>query len=266
MTSRWIVAVLILASFTSTYASDSCGKIKHVLLTSFEPFDGRADNGSDLAAQFLFRQNDPCIVYHSCLLPVVYERSAQAAKTCFEQMSPIPDAVVSLGEAQCDLRVETKAHNLNDVPGFPDNDHQVREGQPIEIDSKGDVLFSFPTASLYCGSHVPVGPATRPSVTPGFFVCNDLAYRLARFLKPRQVPFTFIHVPTTSCPGICPEDTAQKIHEMIGIAFWSMGLTDTVFRAKLGTHPFPATARPVTPQCVNQFKRELRIREWERTH
>lgn len=173
----------------------------HVLITSFEPFAGRRSNNSGAIAEALRLKHGILgagVELSFCTLPVVYDEAAEVAMRCVEHRRP--DIVVSLGEADCGLRLETAATNLDDSPDLPDNAGQVRVAHRIVDSGPERVGFLFPVQALYLAlkdapSRIEV------SSSPGSYVCNNLAYHLALRLGARGIPFTFIHVPSGGCPA-----------------------------------------------------------------
>src|SRR4051812_45623816 len=148
------------------------------MLTGFEPFDGRAKNNSweiasAVAAAKRELGND--VVVSTCLIPVVYDSAAHAAESCFAAEAVKPDVVISLGEAGCQLRMETAAHNVDDTPGFPDNAGNIRTSSPIEPGGPAHVGFNLPVPEMYCALSSAKKKDTEVSATPGGFVCNNTA-------------------------------------------------------------------------------------------
>jgi pyrrolidone-carboxylate peptidase len=247
-----------------------------VMLTAFEPFDGRKANGSWLTAEAMVKLNsaNPCLQYEACLLPVEYEKGSQKAIECFERSKPEPTMVIAMGEGGCNIRLETKAHNLDDSPGFPDNAGKVIANQPIENIAKEEELLTLPVPSMYCAGNVALGAPSAASVSPGYFVCNDVAFRLARYLKPKRVPFGFIHVPVADMCKADPTETAFKIHQMTHAAIRSLAAPISAFSSRFGETPscFDYAESNLTPEhqvinlrtvvtaaCRTQVIQQLRI-------
>jgi pyroglutamyl-peptidase len=186
-----------------------------VLLTAFEPFGGAAKNGSGEVAQELAKRAETLkakgIELHTCILPVEYDRGAEVAKECYRQLRRA-DLVLSLGEAACDLRLETRFHNLDNTPGFADNADVIRENQPIVPGGVAESPSSLPLADMFCAGAGKV--SVNPSVDPGNYVCNGTAYRLQNYFRAARIPYGFVHVPTASCK-IKFTDTADQVERML---------------------------------------------------
>lgn len=190
-----------------------------VMITGFDPFDGRARNNAWDVAQAVTTRGElgPDVVVSTCHIPVVYDQGAQTAESCYEQLETKPDVVISLGEAGCSLRMETAAHNVDDTPGFPDNAGNIREGTPIDPDGPAHIGFNLPAPEMYCELSSHDRKATEVSETPGGFVCNNTAYHLARYFDGKPVQYGFIHVPASDCGADAadPQRTAKQIAKML---------------------------------------------------
>lgn len=183
-----------------------------VLVTAFEPFGGREINNSARIAEALQNAKavyGPDVEIELCILPVVYDAGAAKAKDCYEKMAVKPDAVISLGEAGCDLRLETAAHNEDDTPGFPDNAGNVRDGKPILANGPKSIGFDLPVQQMFCALDAGAQDAADVSKTPGGFVCNNTAYLLANYFKGTGVRYGFVHVPAASCSDEAADPAAN---------------------------------------------------------
>jgi pyroglutamyl-peptidase len=189
-----------------------------VMLTGFEPFDGRPQNDSwEIANATAAAKRDlgDDVVVTTCHLPVVYDTAAHVAESCFDQLGAKPDVVISLGEAGCQLRMETAAHNKDDTPGFPDNAGNIRSGIPIEPGGPDHLGFNLPAPEMYCALNNEQKDGTEVSETPGGFVCNNTAFRLGRFFEGQPVQYGFIHVPASSCSNANPKRDGKILAKML---------------------------------------------------
>jgi pyroglutamyl-peptidase len=191
--------------------------VTRILLTSFDPFGGSGANNSQPIAQLLQQHPEwigSALQVQVCNLPVVYDQGAAKAMTCINQFKP--DVVVSFGEADCSLRIETAATNLDDTPGYPDNAGLVREGSEIVAGGPERSAFQFPVQAMYCGLDSNSAPV-QVSETPGAFVCNNVAYHLSQSLEAKKIPFTFIHVPNSECSAgeKDPTRNAKTVAQML---------------------------------------------------
>lgn len=194
---------------------------RRIVVTAFEPFGGRAVNNSARIAEALRTSAalPPDLDVTVCLLPVVYDVAAARARECIDALDGPPERVVSLGEAGCQLRLETAAHNRDDTPGFADNAGNVRTGHTIVPGGPASIGFDLPVQDLYCA----LPPEDRQdldiSKTPGGFVCNNTAYLLATHFRGTGIRYAFVHVPASDFCGAeaaDPTANAARLARMLG--------------------------------------------------
>jgi pyroglutamyl-peptidase len=208
-----------------------------VMLTSFDPFGGSAANNTQpIVAQLqtMAAAIGPNITIETCNLPVVYDVGAQTAMDCFNKIKP--DAVISFGEAACNILIETAATNLDNTPGAPDNAGNERNGTPIVANGPARSGFDFPVESMFCTLPAD-GASVLVSRSPGNFVCNNVAYHMSQNLEPLNIPFTFIHVPSSQCPANVkdPVANAKTIATMLSAGL--SNLRNAAATATLWPHP-----------------------------
>jgi len=185
-----------------------------LLITAFDPFDGAKENTSTAVAlqiQTLLHRWKANI----CILHTIYDQASEEALACLRELKTLPIAVVSLGEADCRLRLERRAENLDNDPSTPDNSGATRIATAI-----------IPGAPLWLPTDLPVdqmmkslSPAERGAVyfseSAGNFVCNNTFYRLRWELKDTGLRSGFIHVPKHTCAKPDIQGTAQTITHML---------------------------------------------------
>ena len=190
-----------------------------LLITTFDPFQGRSQNNTQAIAaqikQILPTQFGKAIDVRVCNLSVVYDLAASQAMKCIDDYQP--DAVVTLGEAYCDIRLETAATNSDNTPNLADNSGQIRNNRVITPGGPRRTGFMFPIADLFCAFQPNNPPNTMVSHDPGYFVCNNTAYHLGEKLKVLNIPFTLIHVPNSQCSAnqVDPKMNAKTITTML---------------------------------------------------
>ncbi|MGZ3697009.1 MAG: pyroglutamyl-peptidase I family protein, partial [Bdellovibrionota bacterium] len=119
--------------------------------------------------------------------------------------------VLSLGEGDCEIHVETLARNLDNTPHLPDNAGETRASKTIDPTLPARVTFSYPAAAL---SRAMAG--SRLSKNMGNFVCNNTAFRLGTKFHGSQIQYGFIHVPPASCGKISdPERVGLNLTQSI---------------------------------------------------
>lgn len=196
---------------------------RRVLITAFEPFDGREENNSTRIANMMKAHPElfPDMEITVCTLPVVYDEATAVALACMDRMTEKPDMVLSMGEVGCKIQLETSAGNMDDVPGAPDNAGNVRSDRVIVEGGPARLGFSFPAQAMFCA----LSPEERKLVDVSAsmnYVCNNTAFLLGHKLRGSGIPHGFIHVPTAA--SYCGEANdpllnARLIAHMIGGAF-----------------------------------------------
>ncbi|RZA04238.1 MAG: hypothetical protein EOP11_15525 [Proteobacteria bacterium] len=224
-----------------------------ILVTSFEAYNGRSVNGSLQVAEALKALSRPGEVeFVTCTLPVEFGVAGKRAIDCFENEEPKPAMVLSLGESPsraCAVSLETRAANLmvdfldGDAKGVKKAFEKVEEGGPLYEP------LTLPVPEMFCTVEAGLNDELEPSASAGEFVCNDVAYQLARYLKPKKIPSGFIHVPA---PGRCEEDrpaseTAGRLRAMLMAAAQSLNDSNPAFK---GTVPIPCD----TPEVSAELK------------
>jgi pyrrolidone-carboxylate peptidase len=186
-----------------------------LLLTAFEPFDGRPLNRSAQVAQeiaLISKVEIPAVDVRICILPVEYDRSAQVVKEkCLKELNRKPKWVISMGEGGCSaIQLETAAHNWDNA-SIADNARVWRNGKKIDESAPKSIGFNISMQSLYCGVELKSRARFGVSISPGSFVCNNTAFHLAKDLSP-DTAFGFIHVPSTHCGAVSePKENAKLI-------------------------------------------------------
>lgn len=215
-----VSAVSILFSLTLSFSAHAAEPYR-VLVTSFDPFGLSSRNNTQPIAKRvaqLAASLGEDVQVDVCNLPVVYDNAAVAARECVDRLHP--NAVVSLGEDACAIKIETVATNW-DSDHLPDNAGQTRSGRPILEGAPRRASFEFPVQAMFCA--VDTGNSKSPvtvSTYAGSFVCNNTAYHLNQDLSTRGIPFTFIHVPHAKCSAAQRdvEKNAQLIAQMLHAA------------------------------------------------
>lgn len=168
-------------------------KQKKILLTCFEPFDGRDRNASQDVVMEMPAYIGEYRIYKLCL-PTVFGRAADLA---IEEAGRIhPGAVISVGEAagRSAVTPELVAINLQ-YARIPDNIGQAPMDVPIVENGENALFSSLPVrrmAQAICEAGLP----GEVSYSAGAYVCNDLMYRMLYYYQGSNIPCGFIHVPT----------------------------------------------------------------------
>lgn len=235
-----------------------------VLVTSFGPFQGRTDNGSKRATEALLQNhNGDGVTYVLCELPVEFETAHLKARECYEQMNPKPDMVISTGESNCAIKMETRVMNYENSTGA-DNSGVTRTDHTIDPNQTPYELSTLPVVDMLCSvEHIEDGAATFASTSNDLFVCNSTAYRLSRYMKEQNVPYGFIHVPKIDGCSSTPTQTADKLNTMIRTGISVLETNGPDGKLSCETHVpelFSAIAplqAAVSAACQNEVSRQM---------
>lgn len=249
-----IAAALLPLAVQGQQPQDSARPKRRILVTSFEPFDGRPENNSTRIANAMKEHPElfPGIEVTFCVLPVVYDEGAKTALGCLDAMDPKPDMMLSLGEVGCKIQLETNAINKDDVPGAPDDAGNIRSDRTIVEGGPDKLGFDFPGQAMYCA----LSPEERAHVEPSTsmnYVCNNTAYRLGTAMRGTGIRYGFVHVPTAG--SWCGEAgdplyNARIIAHMLGGA--------------LAQHGTTAAATYALPHCSNDERLPTSLDELRR--
>ena len=171
-----------------------------LIVTYFEPFEGRSRNRSEELARELAERSELLGRFSGirlCRLPVVYDVAPRMALDCIRTPEPGLGGpapwVLSRGDWSGEsLSIETAAHNLDHSPHLADNAGETRTERPIIPGAEPSLEFRFPMTPFLSS---PILSALSPRISPsaGGFLCNHLAYHLTRTLGQEGVPFLFVH-------------------------------------------------------------------------
>jgi pyroglutamyl-peptidase len=175
-----------------------------LLISGFEPFDGRDINTSQSAVAALREHHFPGIDFHTVLLPVERERGPARLLQAVRQIQP--DTVICLGEAKGRMRIsiERVAINLLDYT-IPDNTGARLIDQPIDPEGPAAYFATIPVRAML-QTLVARGIPGELSLSAGAFLCNQVAYTLLHELSTSQITCRagFIHLP------LLPEQAARE--------------------------------------------------------
>ena len=163
-----------------------------LLITGFEPFDGRDINPSWEAVR---RLSDRIGSYevHKLNIPTVY---GAAARTVLEKAERIgADVIISVGQAggRDAVTPERIAVNIRDAR-IPDNAGVLCSGQRVVPEGPAAWFSTVPVEAMSQAIR-DAGIPSSVSNTAGCYVCNDVLYTLLYRFAGTPVRVGFIHVP-----------------------------------------------------------------------
>ena len=168
-----------------------------ILVTGFEPFDGRDVNPSQAIVEALAQRAPETrrarIVTE--ILPCEFRAAGDRIRTLIRELRP--DAVVSVGLAAsaAAIRLERFALNLNDS-ARPDNGGDLATGRPIDPDGPIGYWSTLPLAEMLGAVKARDIPAII-SNHAGAYVCNHVFYTARREIERlgADIASGFVHVP-----------------------------------------------------------------------
>ena len=189
---------------------------RHWLVTSFDPFAGRKENNSRLVLEEIKKLEKESgsdenwnYEFHYAELPTEYKRCFTVLDAEVEkiiQSGQHLEGVLCLGEASEEFKLETQAHNLNDVAELSDNAGETRANQKIfaelPVDMPLPLRFPFEAFSRI-----------RSSKSPGFYICNHVCANMSyHYGKSERIKyFGFIHVPKVGGGGMFTADVCAAV-------------------------------------------------------
>ena len=170
--------------------------MKKLLITGFDPFDGKHANPSWMAVETL---PDQIGEYALCKLrlPTVYEKAPKIVMDVAEAFQPDVILCVGLAVGRDAVTPERIAVNIRDTRS-PDNEGNHPQGDLIAPDGPAAYFSTLPVTEMAHAIRTAGIPAS-VSNTAGTFVCNDTFYSLLHRFAQTPVRVGFIHIP--SLPG-----------------------------------------------------------------
>ena len=173
------------------------GMKKSILLTAFEPFDGRSSNPALDVMKAL-----PAAIgghrLHKAAMPVSGRAVGARLGALMEEYEP--GLIVSLGLAagEASIRVERFALNIMDYR-IKDNSGYAPEGEKIYADGPAAYFVNTEPAKAAAAIHKAGVPAYA-SNHAGAYVCNHLMYEAMHAIATcgLDTKYAFIHLPITT--------------------------------------------------------------------
>lgn len=166
-----------------------------ILLTGFEPFEGRSINASWEAARRLNGMVIDGAVVRTERLPVLWRGSARLDRSYIDKYHPL--LVVNTGEGGPTLSLEKYAHNRNDA--IPDNAGRLPMGRIIVRGAPGELVTHFDLAEM-SRLLATKGDESVISDDAGGYLCNFIMFNTYEYLSQTHshIAALFVHVPPTN--------------------------------------------------------------------
>ena len=164
-----------------------------ILLTAFDPFGGEPINPAWEAVRRVRAPRGTELV--TLQLPTVFGRSGDLLCAALEREKP--DLVLCVGQAagRAALTPERRAVNRMDA-AIPDNAGAMPREQPVKPGGPEEYFTNLPVEAMARAVSAAGVPAA-VSDSAGYFVCNQLFYRLMHEIEARYPVARggFLHVP-----------------------------------------------------------------------
>ena len=170
-----------------------------VMISYFDPFNGSQFNNSERIAIELaatFKSEDSPLEVKLCALNTIFDKAYAQLEDCLKSLSVQPVMVISLGEATCELKIETMMRN-NDKTHGPDNAGNERSNTTIIPGAPEALGMHYPLPQMFCGLTKEERKNLEISNSAGSFVCNNTGYQMSYYYP--QLTYGFIHVPASNC-------------------------------------------------------------------
>lgn len=238
-----------------TFATTSLWGKSLVVVGHFDPFGKAPFNNSTTVAKEIAARlaGDQEVEVSLCPLSTSFDKAFLEMESCVRSAPTPPSLILGLGEAFCEMKIETMGRNLDNTFG-PDNDGVERKNKKI-IEDASDVLgIKAPVAQMYCSLTPMEQKNFSVSSNPGSFVCNNLIFQYLHQYPEERL--SFIHVPSHNCKNLefKNQQNIPKIITMIksGIRVQS---TEAIPTTKKGLR---SKSQEMTDSCLKRFYRSIK--------
>lgn len=180
---------------------------RRLLITGFEPFDGKDINPSWLAVEQL-PDTVADLVLCKLRIPTVYGEAAAMVLEAAERFRPDVILCVGLADGRDAVTPERIAVNIRDAR-IADNEGNHPQGEPVVPEAPAAYFATVPVKEMAAAIRARWIPGA-VSNTAGTFVCNDVFFTLLHHYAGTETKVGFIHVPCLPEQG-SPSLTLDRI-------------------------------------------------------
>ncbi len=158
-----------------------------IILTAFEPFNGRSLNNSSLVLDEVSLNNKEIL---KLKLPVEFIHSFDKLKENIDSFNP--DTIILFGEAPYDsnFTLEKEAHNI--MNSKTKDNKGITKDNEIIIENEENTLYStFPLSKIEETSRI---FNANLSTSAGTYICNSTYFQTLSYTKNKNIKCIFIHV------------------------------------------------------------------------
>ena len=158
-----------------------------IILTAFEPFNGRSINNSSLVLDEISLKNNDIL---KIKLPVEFIHSFDKLKENIDSFNP--DTIILFGEApyETNFTLEKEAHNI--MNSKTKDNKGITKDNEIIIENEENTLYS--TFSLSKIEETAKKFNANLSVSAGTYICNSTYFQTLSYTKNKNIKCIFIHV------------------------------------------------------------------------
>ncbi len=158
-----------------------------IILTAFEPFNGRSINNSSLVLDKVSLENNEVL---KIKLPVEFIHSFDKLEENIDSFNP--DIIILFGEAPYDVNftLEKEAHNI--MNSKTKDNKGITKDNEIIIENEEKTLYStFPLSKIEKTSKE---FNANLSTSAGTYICNSTYFQTLSYTKNKNIKCIFIHV------------------------------------------------------------------------
>lgn len=158
-----------------------------IILTAFEPFNGRSINNSSLVLDKVSLENENLL---KLKLPVEFIHSFDRLKENIDSFNP--EIVILFGEAPYEqsFTLEKEAHNI--MNSKTKDNRGITKDNEIIIENEENTLYStFPLSKI---EDTAKKFNANLSTSAGTYICNSTYFQTLSYIKNKNIKCIFIHV------------------------------------------------------------------------
>jgi pyrrolidone-carboxylate peptidase len=236
-----------------------------VMISYFDAFNGSKFNNSEIIARAIeesFKVEHSPLGIQLCALNTIFDKAYGQLEDCINGLPTMPIMVISLGESNCGLKVETIMRNI-DKSILPDNAGQERHNSVIIEDAPRLIGMRYPLPNMYCELNETQRKDITISNSAGSFVCNNTGFQMSYYHP--ELPYGLIHVPANTCKDLEQKNkwVIQFLQKMIskGAAYLSSSHTDYGLPHTKNNIQLPTTKKDIKI-LKNYYQHESCLKEY----
>lgn len=164
-----------------------------ILLTGFEPFEGRETNVSEEVLKIIAQQEFRDTIIHKAILPVSFEKAPEILRNLAEKICP--ELIMMLGETSQAGVVKLERVALNLMDSDREDNYCCRPvDEPINEMAPAALFSSFPIKEIK-NLLLKEGFKLKVSTSAGVYVCNRVYFEGLKIAGEQGIDALFVHLP-----------------------------------------------------------------------